>query len=127
MTSVDGGIKYKGMSLEGEYYWRCLSNFTGTNTDGIANIHDHGFQLQSSAMVVPKILQVYLSGSAIRGHYGNSNELRAGANWYLVKHRGLRLNVEWLHLENCPVGYTAVPYPVGGNGNVFHTNIEMNF
>ena len=127
MTSVDGGIKYKGMSLEGEYYWRCLSNFTGTNTDGIADIHDHGFQLQSSAMVVPKTLQVYLSGSAIRGHYGNSNELRAGANWYLVKDRGLRLNVEWLHLENCPVGYTAVPYPVGGNGNVFHTNLEMNF
>jgi len=25
------------------------------------------------------------------------------------------------------VGYTAVPYPVGGNGNLFHVNAEMNF
>jgi hypothetical protein len=41
--------------------------------------------------------------------------------------RGVRWNTEWIHLNKCPVGYTAVPYPVGGNGDVFHTNVEMNF
>jgi hypothetical protein len=127
MSSVDGGIKYKGLSLEAEYYWRWLSNFRGVNTAGIADINDHGFQVQSSAMPVPKTLQVYLSGAAIRGRYGNSSEVRAGFNWYVVKERGLRLNAEWIHLNKCPVGYTAVPYPVGGNGDVFHTNFEMNF
>jgi hypothetical protein len=25
------------------------------------------------------------------------------------------------------VGYTAVPYPVGGNGNLYHLNFEMNW
>ena len=54
MMSLDGGIKYKGLSLEGEFYRRWLSNFTGTNTSGIADITDTGYQLQSSAMVVPK-------------------------------------------------------------------------
>ena len=66
MTSVDGGVKHKGLALEAEYYWRWLSNFTGTNTGGIADIDDHGSRVQSSAMVVPKALQVYLSSSAIR-------------------------------------------------------------
>ena len=127
MVSVDAGVKRNGFSLEAEYYWRWLSHFTGTNTSGIADIDDHGFQVQSSAMAVPKTLQVYVGGSAIRGHYGNASEVRAGANWYVVKERGLRLNAEWLHLNKCPVGYTAVPYPVGGNGDVFHTNFEMNF
>ena len=127
MSSLDGGIKYHGLSLEAEYYWRWLSQFRGSNTAGIADIDDHGFQVQSSAMAVPKALQVYLSGAAIRGHYGNSSEVRAGFNWYVVKERGLRLNAEWIHLNKCPVGYTAVPYPVGGNGDVFHTNFEMNF
>jgi hypothetical protein len=127
MSSVDAGIKYKGLSLEAEYYWRWLSDFQGINTGGIADIDDHGFQVQSSAMVVPKALQVYLSGAEIRGRYGNSSEVRAGFNWYVVKERGLRLNAEWIHLNKCPVGYTAVPYPVGGNGDVFHTNFEMNF
>jgi Protein of unknown function (DUF3011) len=127
MVSVDGGLKYKGLALEAEYYWRWLSDFAGTNTGGIADIDDHGFQVQSSAMVVPKTLQAYLSGSAIRGRYGNASEVRAGVNFYPVKERGFRLNAEWLHLNKCPVGYTAVPYPVGGNGNVFHTNVELNF
>ena len=127
MVSVDAGVKKKGFSLEGEYYWRWLSNFAGPNTAGIADIDDHGFQLQSSAMLVPRTLQVYLSGSKILGRYGDGSEVRAGFNWYVAKERGLRLNAEWIHLNNCPVGYTAVPYPVGGNGNVFHTNFEMNF
>jgi hypothetical protein len=128
MVSVDAGLKYRGLSLEAEYYWRWLSNFEGTNTGGIEDILDTGFQVQSSAMVLPKKLQVYLSGSAIFGdRYGDASELRAGFNWYFVKERGLRFNAEWLHLDNCPVGYTAVPYPVGGNGDVFHTNLELNF
>jgi hypothetical protein len=128
MVSIDAGVKYRGLSLEGEYYWRWLGDFAGSNTDGIADIRDTGFQLQSSAMVVSKTLQVYLSGSAIFGErYGDASEVRAGFNWYVMKERGLRLNAEWIHLNNCPVGYTAVPYPVGGNGNVFHTNFEMNF
>jgi hypothetical protein len=128
MTSVDAGVKYRGLSLEGEYYWRKLSDFRGTNVSGIADIKDTGYQLQSSAMVVKNALQVYLSGAQIFGdRYGDSSEVRAGANWYVVKQRGLRLNAEWIHLDKCPVGYTAVPYPVGGNGSVFHTNFELNF
>ena len=116
MASVDGGIKYKGLALEAEYYWRWLSDFRGTNTAGIADIDDHGFQVQSSAMAVPKRIQVYLSGSAIRGRHGNASEVRAGFSWFIARERELRLNPEWIHLNKCPVGYTAVPYPVGGNG-----------
>jgi DUF3011 family protein len=127
MVSLDAGVKYQGLSLEAEYYRRWLTDFTGVDTGGIADVTDDGYQLQSSAMVVPKTLQVYLSGSQIFGRYGDASELRAGANWYFQKTRGLRVNGEWIHLTNCPVGYTAVPYPVGGNGNLFHLNLEMNF
>jgi hypothetical protein len=127
MVSLDAGVKYRGLSLEGEYYRRWLTDFTGVNTGGIADVTDNGYQLQSSAMVVPKTLQVYLSGSQIFGRYGNASELRAGANWYFRRERGLRVNGEWIHLNDCPVGYTAVPYPVGGNGHLLHLNLELNF
>jgi hypothetical protein len=115
------------MALEAEYFRRWLTNFTGANTTGIADITDDGYQLQSSAMVVPKTLQLYLSGSQILGRFGNASEIRAGANWYFRQSRGLRANAEWIHLTHCPVGYAAVPYPVGGNGDLLHFNLEMNF
>src|SRR5262249_18370308 len=77
MVSADAGIKYKGFSLEGEVYFRKLSNWTGINTGIIpAEIKDHGFQIQTSAMVIPKRLQVYLSGAEIYGGaYGDDSEL----------------------------------------------------
>ena len=127
MSSLDAGVKYKGMSLEAEYYWRTLSDFEGTGVSGLPNINDHGYQVQASAMAVKDQFQVYLGHSAIRGQYGNASELRLGANWYPFRRRGVRVNAEWLDLDNNPVGYTAVPYPVGGNGSVFHLNAEMNF
>ncbi len=127
MSSLDAGVKYKGLSLEGEYYWRWLSNFTGINTNGIANINDNGYQLQASAMVVPKALQLYFGASQIFGQYGDQWEVRGGENWYVMKERGIRLNGELMYVNRSPVGYTAYPYPVGAKGPVFHINLELNF
>jgi hypothetical protein len=127
MSSVDGGLKYKGMSLEAEYYWRWLSDYEGLNTGGIPNINDHGYQLQASAMLVPKTVQAYFGNSGIYGKYGDPWEVRAGASWYPVRERGFRVNTEWLHVKHSPVGYTAYPLPVGASGNVIHANLELNF
>ncbi len=127
MTSIDAGLKYHGLSFEGEYYRRWLSDFAGINTSTVPNITDNGYQMQTSAMAIQKILQVYLSWSQIFGGYGNPSEWRVGENWYFMKERGLRLNGEFMHVNHSPVGYTAYPYPVGARGNVFHINLEMNF
>ena len=59
MMSLDAGVKYKGMSVEGEYYRRWLNDYVGVNTEGIPNINDNGYQMQTSAMAVPKALQLY--------------------------------------------------------------------
>jgi len=127
MSSLDGGLKFKGLSLEAEYYWRWLNDYQGSNVGGIPNINDHGFQVQASAMAIKDLWQVYSSGAGIYGVHGDASEFRIGTNFYPAKQRGFRINAEWLHLNHAPVGYTAVPYAVGSNGNVFHTNVELNF
>jgi hypothetical protein len=127
MMSIDAGLKYKGLSFEGEYYRRWLSDYVGANIGGIPNITDNGYQMQTSAMPVPGILQVYVSWSQIFGEYGNPSDWRVGKNWYFLKQRGVRFNTEFIHVNKSPVGYTAYPLPVGANGNVIHLNLEMNF
>ena len=129
MSSADAGFKYRGFAVEGEYYWRWLDNFRGAGTDALpfTSRFDHGFQLQTSAMVKPQTLQVYLSGSKIFGQYGNPSEWRSGVNVYPWKNQGLRWNTELIYLNRSPVGSLSVPFTVGGNGPVFHTNVEVNF
>jgi hypothetical protein len=127
MSSIDGGLKLKGLSLEAEQYWRWLDDYQGVNVGGIPAINDHGFQVQASGMVLKDLWQVYAAGAGIYGVHGDGSEFRLGTNFYPAKQRGFRINAEWLHLNHSPVGYTAVPYAVGSNGNVFHTNLELNF
>src|SRR5262249_24093302 len=60
MACLDGGLKWKGYSLEAEYYWRILDSFHGDNVEDLSQIYDTGFQVQSSAMIIKKTLQGYL-------------------------------------------------------------------
>jgi hypothetical protein len=127
MFSVDGGVKYHGLSLEGEFYTRWLSDYTGTNVGSIPDFTDTGYQVQGSGMAVRNVLQLYTTASQVFGNYGNPWEYRVGENYYFMKQRGLRLNGEFIYVNHSPVGYTAYPMPVGAKGPIFHINLEMNF
>jgi len=127
MTCADVGLKYHGFSLDGEYYWRWLNNFSGPGTAGLPEIRNHGFQLQASAMAIPKTLQVYSGGSMVLGNLGGGYDTRVGINWFPFKNKVVRWNGEGLLLYRAPVGYTSVPYNVGSTGFVFHTSLEMAF
>jgi hypothetical protein len=127
MTAFDGGLKYHGLSLDGEYFLRWLDHFQGPGTAGLPVIFSHGFQMQASAMVLPKTLQPYLGGSTIYGKYGNPWDFRAGLNYYPFKNKVVRWNNEFLYLHKSAVGYTSVPFALGGTGPIFHTNLELAF
>ena len=127
MLDADGGVKYRGFALEGEYYWRWLDNFKGPNTEGLAPLFDHGFQLQASMMVVPKTLQIYGGASRINGQFGKPWDFRSGVNWFPWENKVVRWNTEWLYLRNSPVGYSSVPFVIGGRGSVFHSSLELAF
>jgi hypothetical protein len=127
MSSFDGGIKYRGNALEAEYFLRWLDDFRGPGTAVIPNQFDHGFQVQGSTMLVPKTLQLYIGGSKIFGDFGKPWDTRIGTNYFPFKNRVFRWNSEFLYLSKSPVGYTAVPFAVGGKGWVYHTNFELAF
>lgn len=127
MAAFDGGLKYRGLSLEGEYYLRWLDHFQGPGTSVLAPIFSRGYQLQVSAMILPKTLQAYLGGSTLTGKFGNPWDFRAGLNYFPFHNKVLRWNSEFLYLDRSPVGYTAVPFAVGGTGPVFATTLELAF
>jgi hypothetical protein len=127
MFNVDGGVKYHGLEVEGGYYIRWLGSFLGPGTPGLRPLFDHGFEVQMSKMVAPRTVQLYLGGSTIFGQYGTPFDTRAGVNIFPFKNKVLRWNTEVLYLNRSPVGYTAVPFAVGGKGFVYHSTMELAF
>jgi hypothetical protein len=127
MTAVDGGVKYRGYEFMTQYFWRWLDNFQGPGTAGLPSLFDHGFEMQASAFVVPKNVQLYAGGSKIFGQHGNPFDIRSGVNWFPWKNRVVRWGNEVLYLYRSPVGYTSVPFANGGQGFVFHSTWELAF
>jgi hypothetical protein len=128
MTSFDAGIKYHGFALEGEYYWRWIDNFRVTgNPLAFNQLNDNGFQLQGSAMIIPRVLQFYSTYSEIFGQYGDPWEVRAGLNFFPFRRQEIRINAQYIFQNRCPVGGNAYPYQVGGTGRIFNLDLEFNF
>ncbi len=129
MISFDGGVKYRGFALEGEYYFRRINNLEG---NGIATLNfdkllDNGFQVQASGMIIDKSLQCYATYSKINGEYGDPDDIRLGLNWFPWHNHVVRWNVEFIHANRIPVGGLSLPFPVGGNGNIVYSNLLVNF
>lgn len=127
MVALNGGFKYQGWSLEAEYYHRWVDDFSTTGPVPVSELDDEGFQLQGSTMVLPKRLQAYAAYSKIYGEYGNPSDFSVGVNWFPFVRKEIRLNVQGLYLDDSPVGYSSVPFAVGGNGWVFSTDIIAAF
>ena len=127
MASLDAGIKYRGFALEGEYYYRWVDDFVTEGFVPVDELKDHGFQLQASAMLVPKVWQAYLSGSKIYGEYGNPWDVALGVNWFPLENKQFRVNGEVIFIDDSPVGYFSVPYIVGADGTIFYVNTELRF
>ena len=129
MFSADAGAKLHGVALEGEFYTRWVNDLRGPGTATLAfdEINDTGFQLQVSAMPMPKTLQAYAGLSQVFGDYGEPWDTRLGLNWFPWKNHVVRWNYEYLHLDRSPVGGLSLPTVVGGTGDIFYTSFQINF
>jgi hypothetical protein len=128
MWTLDTGLKYRGLALDSEYFMRFLNDFrTAGGPVPERTLFDHGFQVLASAMVMPRTVQVYTTGSYIFGEFGDSWETIAGLNWFFFRRREVRLNFEYMYDHHSPTGGISYPQTVGGTGSIGLVNLEMNF
>jgi len=129
LFTVEGGVKYRGFSFDLEHYTRRVDAFEtrGTGLLPITELNDTGFSMQASAMAISRQLQLYVGASKVYGEYGDPSDVRIGATYYPWKNEVVRWNAEYLNLKRSPVGALSLPYSVGSNGSVFHTNFMVWF
>ena len=131
MTTVDGGSSIEGYSLEGEYYWRWLDNFVPGRQRLPKDV---------PARLRPRLPDARLGDGRTQDAYRLTSDIRESSATTATPgisasaRTGSRLRTrssggthEALYLHKSPVGYTSVPFAVGGKGFVFHSSFELAF
>jgi len=116
MWAVDGGIKYNGLAINGQYFWRWLSDFVADGPIPVTTTFDQGYELSAGYFVVPRKLLVYGRSSQVFGQFGDSYEYAGGIKWHFLPTERLWLSAELMRVHKSPYSGAFTPYTAGMNG-----------
>jgi hypothetical protein len=117
MSAIDGGLKWNGLAVNGQYFMRWLNDFVADGPLPLGSTFDHGAEVSASYFVKPKKWMPYVRASWIRGQFRDPYEYGAGLRWYYLRTDRLWLNAEVFHLTGgAPYTGTFTPYTAGMTG-----------
>jgi hypothetical protein len=116
MWAIDGGVKWNGLAVNGQYFMRWLGDFQADGPLPLASTFDHGYELSAGQFVIPKKLMVYGRGSQVFGQFRNSWEYGAGVKWHFLPTERLWINTELMRVNHAPYSGAFTPYTAGMNG-----------
>lgn len=126
LLSLDAGVKYNGLHLQLEYYFRNLSKFDATGPLPISSIADKGFYASVSYEAIPKALQVYASTTHIFDQFKMKPwEAVGGMSYYPQGTRSLRLNLNVIYVERSAASSSFGFYLGGLKGMSLSTGIDI--
>jgi hypothetical protein len=129
--SVDAGMKYKGVFLQTEYYYRVLDNFEANGLLPVTQLKDQGFYVQGSFYPWPKKIELYAATSQIYGDkdagFSRSYEYILGTNYYIANSRNYRLNFQVIDVHASPVSSTFGYYVGGETGYIWSAAASIFF
>jgi len=113
MWAIDAGLKWNGLAINAQYYFRWLGDFLANGPLPLSSTFDHGFELSVGEFFVPKKLMAYGRTSLVFGQFRNSWEAAVGAKWYFLPTERLWLSAELMRTVNVPYSGTFTPYTAG--------------
>jgi hypothetical protein len=116
MWAIDGGIKWNGLAINGQYFLRGLDDFVADGPLPLASTADHGFELTAGHFVVPRKVMLYGRGSRVYGEFGDSHEYGGGGKWYFMPTERVWLNAELIRVHRAPYTGAFTPYTAGMKG-----------
>ena len=116
MWAIDGGLKWSGLAVNGQYFFRWVDDFKADGPLPIDSTYDHGIELSASYFVIPQELGVYGRGSWVNGDFGDSWEYAGGVKWHVLPTERFWLNAELMRVEHAPYSGTFTPYTAGMSG-----------
>jgi hypothetical protein len=116
MWAIDGGLKYNGFSVNGQYYLRWLNDFEADGPLPLTSTFDHGFELSAGKFVIPQKLVLYARGSKVFGQFANPYEYAGGFKWYFLPTERVWMTGELMRVKGAPYSGAFTPYTAGMSG-----------
>ena len=116
MWAVDGGIKWKGLAINAQYFVRWLNDFDADGPLPLASTKDHGGEVTVGHFVNARKVMVYGRGSWVFGQFGDSHEYGGGVKWYFLPTERLWINAELFQIDRAPYSGAFTPYTAGMRG-----------
>ena len=116
MWAMDGGLKYNGFSVNGQYYLRWLNNFEADGPLPLTSTFDHGFELSAGKFLIPRKLVLYARGSMVFGQFANPYEYAGGFKWYFLPTERVWMTGELMRVKHAPYSGAFTPYTAGMSG-----------
>jgi hypothetical protein len=116
MWAIDGGVKWNGLAINGQYFMRWLNDFDADGPLPFSSTFDHGAEVTGGYFVKPKTVMVYGRGSWVRGQFGDSHEYGGGIKWHFLPTERLWLNAELFEIDRAPYSGAFTPYTAGMTG-----------
>jgi hypothetical protein len=124
--AIDGALKYRGFTLQAEYYMRWLTDFLATGPVPQEQIFDHGFTVQAMHMIWPKRLGLYGSTSFVFDDFERRPwEVLGGLSAFPFNARSVRLNLHVIHVEKSPTGSSFGFYTSGQTGTTLSLGLDI--
>ena len=127
LYTIHGGLKSRGNSLTGEYFFRWLSSLSGTGPLPRTSIFDHGFFVQGGTFVIPRSVELFGRGSAVFGPFGDGSELAGGVNWYVKNKRDWRFTFDIARIDDSPAQQDRTGFLAGASGLLIRTQFWTYF
>lgn len=130
LYSLDASLKYRGLSLTNEYYFRHISDIRGVD---LPTLFDHGMWLEAGYFLVPNQWQVLSRWSRVQGNSGtlggrdrSSDEVAVGLARYF-RGQNIRLTVDATHLNGAAINSPVLDIAPGDDGWLYRTQLQFGF
>jgi hypothetical protein len=127
LSSIDGGLKWNGLAVNGQYFMRWVDDLDADGPLPLASTFDHGGEISVGFFVKPKKVMLYGRGSWVRGQFADCHEYGAGVKWHYLPTERLWFSTEVFKINRAPYSGAFTPYTAGMSGWVPMVQTVLDF
>lgn len=127
LYAIDAALKYQGLSLHSEFYYRDLRDLSTSGGIEVSSISDKGGYLDLGYTVVPMLLEVVGRFAYINGSLSDASEFAGGINYFIDGGHLNKLTLDVSFLDNSPINSSGPNYVVGADGTLYRVQWQVGF